>query len=78
MSANDANFREKGNTDLLGFRRISTDYLFVAGFLGSGFWVGTFWVEELKSVIGNHESKIDGVNDGNSTNLTNWQRVRER
>ena len=35
-SANDANFREKGNTDLLGFRRISTDSLFVAGFLGSG------------------------------------------
>ena len=25
LSANDANFREKGNTDLLGFRRISTD-----------------------------------------------------
>ena len=38
MSANDANFREKGNTDLLGFRRISTDYFFVVGLLGSGFW----------------------------------------
>ena len=28
LSANDANFREEGNTDLLGFRRIRTDYLF--------------------------------------------------
>ena len=75
---NDANFREEGNTDLLGFRRIRTDYLFVAGFLG--FWLGSSglksWRVEKFWVLGcsgtTNRRSMESILSANDANSTNW------